>query len=344
MRYKLLGDSGLRVSEFALGTMTFGQDWGWGSSKETAAGIYDAFRSAGGNFVDTADFYTGGTSESFLSEFIATDRDSLVLATKYTDAAPGKDPNGGGNQRKHLIRAVEASLKRLGTDRIDVFWVNSWDFTTPEREVMRSLDDLLRAGKILYIGIADSPAWVVSRCNTLAELQGWTPFVGLQVEYSLIERTPERELLPMARALDLGVLACSPLAGGLLTGKYGHGPGGGRLDQVSFHELNTRNLGIAQAVVGVAGEIGCPPSQVALAWVRDRGVIPLIGARTVAQMLDNLGTLEISLSLDQTRRILDASAIELGFPHDFLIKTRKATFGGMFERIDRHRERGIGIS
>ena len=344
MRYKLLGDSGLRVSEFALGTMTFGQDWGWGASKEAAAGIYDAFRAAGGNLVDTADFYTGGTSESFLSEFIAKDRDSLVLATKYTDAAPSKDPNGGGNQRKHLIRAVEASLKRLGTDRIDLFWVNSWDFTTPEREVMRSLDDLLRAGKVLYIGIADAPAWVVSRCNTLAELQGWTPFVGLQVEYSLIERTPERELLPMARALDLGVLACSPLAGGLLTGKYGQGPGGGRLDQVSFHDINARNLAIAQTVVAVAGEIGCPPSQVALAWVRDRGVIPIIGARTVDQMTDNLGTLEISLSLDQTQRISDASAIELGFPHDFLIKTRKVTFGGMFERIDRHRERGIGVS
>jgi aryl-alcohol dehydrogenase-like predicted oxidoreductase len=214
--YKL--SAGGLLPEAALDTMTFGDDWGWGAAKDEARKVYDAFRDAGGNFIDTANFYTNGTSESFLGEFMKGHRESVVLATKYTNAAPGKDPNAAGNQRKNMFQAVNASLKRLGTDYIDLYWVHIWDQLTPVEEVVHGLDDLVRQGKVLYVGISDAPAWWVAQANTLAQLRGWSPFVGLQIEYSLIERTVERELIPMARALNLGVTAWSPLARGLLTG------------------------------------------------------------------------------------------------------------------------------
>src|ERR1700722_8670831 len=223
MRYKLLGRSGLRVSELCLGTMTFGEDWGWGSSKEESRKVYDAFLEAGGTFIDTANFYTNGTSERLLGEFMADHRDRIVLATKYTNAAPGNDPNAAGNHRKSMMQSIEASLKRLKTDYIDLYLLHIWDQITPIEEVMRAFDDLVRQGKILYAGVSDMPAWLVTRGNTLAELRGWSAFVGLQIEYSLIERTPERELLPMAANLGLGVTAWSPLAGGVLSGKYDGG-------------------------------------------------------------------------------------------------------------------------
>src|SRR5271165_6018997 len=224
MKYRLLGKSGLRVSEAALGTMTFGDERGWGSPKAEAQKIYETYREAGGNFIDTANFYTGGTSETFVGELIKGHRDSVVLATKYSSAAPGNDPNAAGNHRKNMMQALEASLKRLRTDYIDLYWVHIWDQITPVEEVMRGLDDLVRAGKVLYTGISDAPAWWVAQANTLAELRGWTPFIGLQIEYNLLERTVERELIPMAKALNIGVTAWSPLAGGVLTGKYhGHG-------------------------------------------------------------------------------------------------------------------------
>ena len=227
MRYKLLGKSGLRVSELCLGTMTFGEDWGWGSPRDESRKVYDAFLEAGGNFIDTANVYTNGTSERFLGEFMSGHRDRVVLATKYSNAAPGNDPNAAGNHRKSMMQSVEASLKRLKTDYIDLYWLHIWDQITPIEEVMRAFDDLVRQGKILYAGVSDMPAWVVAKANTLAELRGWTPFVGLQIEYSLIERTPERELLPMAADLGLGVTAWSPLAGGMLTGKQLE-PGGAK--------------------------------------------------------------------------------------------------------------------
>ena len=223
MRYRLLGKSGLRVSELCLGTMTFGEDWGWGSSKDESRQVLDAFLEAGGNFIDTANIYTNGRSETLLGEFLKGDRDRAVLATKYTNAMPGTDPNAGGNQRKNMMRSVEASLKRLQTDYIDLYWLHIWDRITPLDEVMRAFDDLVRQGKILHAGVSDMAAWAVARANTLAELRGWTPFVGLQIEYSLIERTVERELIPMSEALGLGVTAWSPLAGGVLTGKYAEG-------------------------------------------------------------------------------------------------------------------------
>src|SRR5258708_2331473 len=218
MKYRLLGESGLRVSEASLGTMTFGDEWGWGSPKAEAQKVYETYREAGGNFIDTANFYTGGTSEKFLGEFMQGHRESVVLATKYSLAVPGDDPNAAGNHRKNMMQAVEASLKRLQTDYIDLYWVHMWDGITPVEEVIPGLANLVLQGKVLYVGISDAPAWSVAQANTLAELRGWTKFIGLQLEYSLIERTVERELIPMAKALNLGAVAFSPLAGGVLNG------------------------------------------------------------------------------------------------------------------------------
>src|SRR3990172_6669221 len=214
MRYKLLGKTGLRVSELCLGTMTFGEEWGWGASKEESRKIFDAYVDAGGNFVDTANLYTGGTSEKFVGEFLKGRRERFVLATKYTLNMRPDDPNGGGNHRKSLVQSLDASLKRLGTDYIDLYWVHAWDGMTPLEETMRALDDVVRAGKVLYVGISDAPAWIVSRANTLAELKNWTPFAALQIQYNLADRTPERDLLPMAKALDIAVTPWGVLAGG----------------------------------------------------------------------------------------------------------------------------------
>ncbi|HEY1271934.1 MAG TPA: aldo/keto reductase, partial [Terriglobales bacterium] len=220
MNYQLLGNSGLRVSEISLGTMTFGEDWGWGTGKDEVRKIYDTYRTAGGNFIDTANIYTNGTSEVMVGELIQSHRPEVVLATKYSNAASGNDPNAAGNQRKSMFQAVEASLRRLKTDYIDLYWLHIWDKITPVDEVMRAFDDLVRQGKVLYAGVSDAPAWWIAQANTLADLRGWSRFVGLQIEYSLVERTVERELLPMAKAFKIGVTAWSPLAGGLLSGKY----------------------------------------------------------------------------------------------------------------------------
>jgi aryl-alcohol dehydrogenase-like predicted oxidoreductase len=323
MRYKLLGKSGLRVSELSLGTMTFGEDWGWGSSRDESRRIFEAYVENGGNFFDTADGYTNGTSEKMLGEFVKGQRDRAVIATKYTfNTRPG-DPNGGGNHRKNMVQALEGSLKRLQTDYIDLYWVHAWDFLTPVEEVMRALDDVVRAGKVLYVGVSDFPAWLVARATTIAELRGWTQYVGLQIEYSLIERAPERELLPMAAALQIGVTASSPLASGLLTGKYNQAAGSAdeakRLDQTpGFVPLNDRNLKIAATVVEMANAIGKSPAQVALNWLRARyGVIPILGARKLSQFQDNLACLDWKLDSEQLEKLDDVSKIELGFPHDF---------------------------
>jgi aryl-alcohol dehydrogenase-like predicted oxidoreductase len=349
MRYKLLGRSGLRVSEICLGTMTFGEEWGWGASKDESRRILDSFLDAGGNFVDTANLYTNGTSESFLGEFLQGRRDGVVLATKYTNAAPGKDPNAAGNHRKSMARALDASLRRLKTDYVDLYWLHIWDFLTPVEEVMRAFDDMVRSGKVLYAGISDAPAWVVARGNTIAELRGWTPFVGLQVEYSLIERTPERDLLPMADSLEIGVTAWSPLAGGLLTGKYsgarqsGGGTSGRRYDNASMKEfgaVDERKAAVADAVKAVAQEVGRSPAQVALNWLLRRPyrvpVIPIVGARKLSQVQDNLACIDVELTGDQLRRLDEASRIELGFPHDFFTKemVRGFAYGGTRDRID----------
>jgi aryl-alcohol dehydrogenase-like predicted oxidoreductase len=342
MRYRLLGDSGLRVSEAALGTMTFGDDWGWGSAKDEARKVYDAFRDAGGNFIDTANVYTNGTSESFLGEFMNGHRQSVVLATKYTNAGPGTDPNAAGNQRKNMMQAVEASLQRLKTGYIDLYWVHIWDRITPVEEVMRGLDDLVRQGKVLYVGISDAPAWWIAQANTLACLRGWSPFVGLQIEYSLTERTVERELVPMAKALNLGLTAWSPLANGVLTGKY-HGHGSSEPGRMSSNMMKTflpdpqRADRIVAAVKTVSDEVGRSMAQVALAWLRYRPVpvIPIIGARKLSQLQDNLASLDLTLSADQLKTLDEASRIELGFPHDFYAKemVRSFIYGGMGDLI-----------
>jgi aryl-alcohol dehydrogenase-like predicted oxidoreductase len=338
MRYRLLGNSGLRVSEAALGTMTFGDDWGWGAAKDESRKVYDAFREAGGNFIDTANLYTNGTSESFLGEFMEGHRQSVVMATKYTNAFPGTDPNAAGNQRKNMMQAVEASLKRLRTDYIDLYWVHIWDQITPVEEVMRGLDDLVRAGKVLYTGISDAPAWWIAQANTLAHLRGWSPFIGLQIEYSLIERTVERELIPMAKALNLGVTAWSPLSSGVLTGKYhGHGstePGRMNHDMLKdFMPERERTDRVVAAVKSVSDETGRSMAQVALAWLRYRPVpvIPIIGARKLSQFQDNLASFDLTLSADQLKTLDEASRIELGFPYDIYEKemARALAYGGL---------------
>jgi len=342
MQYRLLGNSGLRVSEAALGTMTFGEEWGWGSPRDEARKVYDAFRKAGGNFIDTANFYTNGTSESFIGEFMKDHRQSVVLGTKYSNAVLGTDPNAAGNQRKNMMQAVEASLKRLRTDYIDLYWVHIWDQITPVEEVMRGLDDLVRAGKVLYVGISDAPAWWIAQANTLAHLRGWSPFIGLQIEYNLIERTVERELVPMAKALNLGLTAWSPLARGMLTGKYhGHGSSEqGRMNNDTMKGLmpeKQRTERIVAAIKTVSDETGRSMAQIALAWLRYRPVpvIPIIGARKLSQLQDNLASLEPTLSADQLRTLDEASRIELGFPYSIyaLESARSTMYGGLRDQI-----------
>lgn len=339
MNYKLLGKSGLRVSELALGTMTFGEEWGWGSNKEESKKVFDAYTNAGGNFIDTANRYTEGTSEKFVGEFISSDRDHFVVATKYTLYTRKDDPNFSGNHRKNMIRSLEESLKRLKTDFIDLYWVHAWDYTTPEEEILKALDDKIRTGKILYIGISDTPAWIVSRMNTIAELRGWTQFVALQIKYSLIDRAVERELLPMARKLDLAVTPWAVIGGGILSGKYNKNIDEQGRAQI-YKSIKDDNLKIAGEVIKVAEEIGCSPSQVAVNWVRQQPgvIIPIIGAKTELQLKDNLDCLKFTLNEEQMNRLNEVSKIDLGFPHTFLNSDniRNLTFGGTYDKIDNH--------
>ena len=348
MRYKLLGKSGLRVSELCLGGMTFGEDLGSmlpGASKEEAKKIFDLFVSKGGNFIDTANVYQNGTSEKYVGEFISSERERFVVATKYTLTTNPDDPNASGNHRKNLVQSVEASLKRLNTHYIDLLWVHMWDPMTPIEEVMRSLDDLIRSGKILYIGISDVPAWVVSNANAIADLRSWSSFIGLQIMYNLIERSAERELLPMARALDIGVTVWSPLGGGVLSGKYNKE---NTKEQKRFNVnnpmsasfVNERNISIATEVQAIAKEITKTPSQVALNWIRQRQndnavMIPIVGARTEVQIKDNLGCLDFELTTEQLKRLDEKSKIQLGFPHDFM--SEAFLYGNTFSLIDNHR-------
>ncbi len=326
--YKLLGKSGLRVSPLCLGAMTFGTEYGWGADKNVSKTIFDMYVDKGGNFIDTANTYTMGTSEKFVGEFVKGQRDKFVIATKYTSSADPADPNAGGNHRKNMMRAAEASLKRLKTEYIDLYWVHAWDMRTPVEEVMRGLDDLVRQGKILYIGCSDAPAWKIAQANTLAEFRGWTSFIAMQVHYNLVERTVERELVPMALEYGVAVQPWSPLAGGVLTGKYS------KEDITSdkpddetrrdankmFGMLTERNIEIADELKKMAEEIGRTPSQTALNWLLQKpGVVsPIVGARKLSQLEDNLGCLDFDLTPEQMGRLDEVSKIELGFPHDFL--------------------------
>lgn len=337
MQYKLLGTSGLRVSEFALGTMTFGEDWGWGASRDESRKIFDAFASAGGNFIDTASNYTNGTAEKFVGEFVASQRDYFIIATKYTLRRPGADANdlnAGGNHRKNLLRTIEESLRRLNTDHIDLLYIHIWDFTTPIDEVMRNLDALARTGKVLHIGISDTPAWIVAYAQALADLRGWHRFVAYQGEWSLNERGIEHDVLPMTRELDIALLAFGLLGGGTLTGKFNQ-PNPNEATRV--RDANERQKKLAEALRQVAQEIGRTPSQVAINWVRQQSphVIPILGARREAQIIDNLGALQFTLTAEQLKRLADANPLKPHFPHSFqndFVK-RHLIFGDQLDKL-----------
>lgn len=342
-RYALLGNSGLRVSPLCLGTMTFGTEWGWGSPAETADALLARYLEAGGNFIDTADGYTGGTSETMIGDFLArtAQRDRVVLATKFTfNARPG-DPNAGGNARKNIHQALEGSLRRLKTDYVDLYWLHAWDGLTSEAEVMRTLDDLVRAGKVRYIGLSDVPAWYFARAQTLAELRGWESVAALQLEYSLVERNIEREHIPAARAMGAGVCPWSPLASGMLTGKYTRAGtaarGNGRLEKIqhgpnpAFTKLLTeRNWRIVDTLVEVARELERPPAQVALGWVTRRpGVAStIIGATSMPQLESNLSALSFELPAAAIAKLDAISDIEQVHPYLFFREEMRGMLTG----------------
>ncbi|HEY5850437.1 MAG TPA: aldo/keto reductase [Lysobacter sp.] len=337
MRYRIFGNTGLRVSSLALGTGNFGKGWGYGSEQDEAHNIYTAYREAGGNFIDTADQYQFGQSETMLGEFMASERDEIVLATKYS---LGDSPDAGlqrsGNSRKAMFRSVEASLKRLKTDRIDLLWTHMPDGVTPIDEIARAIDDLVRSGKILYAGLSDFPAWRVATAATLAELRGWSPISAVQLEYSLVERSAERELLPMAAGFHLGTVGWSPLGGGLLTGKYRKGETGRAqgLGVVIHDESNARKTATVDAVLAIAEETSHSPGQIAIAWVLAKGTLPIIGPRTAEQLGDNLASVDVRLTPAQIERLDAASAITLGFPHDVVAASAPSLAGGKPELID----------
>jgi aryl-alcohol dehydrogenase-like predicted oxidoreductase len=319
--YITLGRSGLRVSPHSLGTMTFGEDWGWGASPETSEAILGAYLERGGNVVDTANIYTNGHSEKIVGDFFAARpglRERVVISTKFfANLHPG-DPNGGGGGRKALIAQLDESLRRLQTDYVDLYWLHNWDRRAPIEETLRALDDLVTAGKVRYVGLSDVPAWIAAEAQAIARFRGWAPVTALQLEYSLLERTPEGELLPMAEELDIGVLPWSPLRGGQLSGKYVRGNGAPTDSRRSdlYAAPSERDWGVIEAVARVAAELGTGSAQVALAWVRSRTAITstLIGARTIEQLRSNLASLEITLSPDQLAALDEHSAPSLDFP------------------------------
>ena len=338
MKYQLLGRSGLKVSELCLGTMGFGTEAGWGADKTTSFEIMDSFAKAGGNFLDTANIYKLGTSEKIIGEFISPrDRDYFVIATKYSlkDNDASINPNATGNNRKNMMRSVEQSLKRLNTDFIDVFYLHIWDDLTPVDEILRGLDDLIRQGKVNYAAISDTPAWIVSKANTLAELMGWSQFVALQIEYSLLQRTPERDLIPMAKHFGMTVTPWAPLAGGALTGKYLRGePGRVKAESNRRDDNSTR---ITKEVMAIAEKLGVEPGHVALQWTRQQGFgcIPIVGATRPEQLLENLRMTDLVLPAEDLKRLDEVSAIDLGFPGKFFKEdaVRKNNYGGFYDRI-----------
>jgi aryl-alcohol dehydrogenase-like predicted oxidoreductase len=340
MRYRPFGNSGLRVSELILGCMTFGHDPRWqgrfGTEPQDCRAIVDAYAESGGNVVDTANRYTEGQSETILGDILGSDRGHFLLSTKYTATTDPADPNSAGNHRKSLVRSLEQSLKRLQTDYIDIFWVHIWDPNTPIEETMRALDDAVRAGKVLYTGISDTPAWVVARGQTLAELRGWTPFCGLQVPYNLVNRQVERDFLPMAHALGLSVTAWSPLAGGVLSGKYLAEQPSNSPTRFDRSQVSERDMAVAREVAAVAACIGASPAQVALAWIRAQSpaVHPIVAARTVDQLTDNLAAVNLTLAPEVLDRLNAVSDVEPGFPADMIASTQTFVYGDVAGLVD----------
>ncbi|OPG11413.1 aldo/keto reductase [Microbispora sp. GKU 823] len=328
MRYRTLGTSGLRVSELVLGAMTFGEQGGVGAPPAECRRMLDLYAEAGGNMIDTAVNYRDGASEEILGELLEGRRESFVLGTKYTVSRDRSDPNAAGNHRKNLRASLETSLRRLRTDYVDLYWVHMWDRDTPIEETMRALDDAVQAGKVLYVGISDAPAWVVARANTLAEWRGWSPFIGLQVPYSLLQRDVERELLPMAESLGLGVTAWSPLGGGVLSGKYTRPDGAVPAGRLKAESLSARDHAVARAVQEAADEIGATPAQVAIAWTMSRSpaVHPIVGARSAGQLRGNLAAAGLTLPPEMRTRLEDATEFTLGFPGDFIAQTSPWVF------------------
>lgn len=338
MHYQLLGRSGLKVSELCLGTMGFGTESGWGADEATSFKIMDAFAHAGGNFIDTANIYKLGTSENIIGKYLNSqdiDRDYFVVATKYSLKDNETNPNASGNNRKNMIRSVEGSLKRLQTDFIDVLYLHIWDDLTPIDEILRGLDDLVSQGKVNYIAISDTPAWIVSKANTYAELMGQERFIALQVEYSLLQRTPERDLIPMAKHFGMTLLPWAPLAGGALTGKYLRGEQG-RIKAES-KRLNENSVTITKEVVAIADELDITASSVAMQWIRQQHVpaIPIVGATKLSQLEENLKVLDVHLSEEQMKRLDNISKIELGFPGEFFKEAgvKQNNFGGYYDKI-----------
>ena len=334
--YVTLGRSGLRVSPFCLGAMTFGEDWGWGSTVAESEAIIARYLELGGNFIDTANGYTKGHSEVIIGDALTRDRsrrDRVVIATKFSTNLYVGDPNAGGASRKNIIASCEQSLRRLQTGYIDLYWMHWWDRNTPIDETMRALDDLVRSGKVRYIGVSDTPAWKVAQAQVMAEFRGWSRFVGLQIEYSLIERTVEGELVPMAQELGLGITPWSPLRGGVLTGKYTRESAAtatpGRGDRVKAY-LNERNFGIIDELIRVAADLETTPTAVAVAWVQARPAVTstIIGARTVAQLDQNLAALDVRLSPAHVAALDAVSTPTLGFPMPFLAFTAMIAQGG----------------
>jgi aryl-alcohol dehydrogenase-like predicted oxidoreductase len=342
MRLRLLGKSGLRVSELCLGTMTFGEDWGWGADKPTAGKIFDRFATAGGNFIDTSCNYTDGTAEKFVGEFIHAERDRYVVATKYTlrlNSENTKNANLGGNSRKAMLRSVEGSLRRLQTDYIDLLYLHMWDGTTPVEEVLRGVDDLVRAGKVMYFAFSDTPAWVITYAIAKAEDYMLTRPVAIQFPYSLLGRSPENDILPMAREHDLALLPWGLLEGGVLTGKYSQTANEPRREE----NPDPRDVAAGDAVVKLAKEIGASPAQVAINWVRQQrgNVIPILGCRSEHQIEDNLGCLNFTLTPPQIDALNQISGFRLGFPYSFLRSpmVNNLVFGDTYTLLDNHHDK-----
>lgn len=321
-----LGRSGLRVSPLCLGTMTFGQDWGWGSAPEESAGILDRYLDVGGNFIDTANLYTKGHSEKIIGDHLGkarSKRQRSVIATKFFGSMLTGDPNSGGSGRKAVAAACEESLRRLQTDYIDLYWMHCWDKNTPIEETMRALDDLVAAGKIRYIGFSDTPAWKVMEAQMIARFRGWTPLIALQLEYSLLERTIEGELVPMALEHGLGVTPWSPLKSGVLSGKYTRANAGQvKADRGEWatSALTEKAYAVIDELVKISKELESTPARVAISWAQHRPSIAstIIGARTLKQLADNLAALDVRLTTQHEERLNALTAPTLNFPYDFV--------------------------